>query len=188
RRTEAAFWAEFEAKRPAILGALLDAVSGALRRQDEVSAIAGQTRMADFALLVTAAEPALGWRDGDFMEAYSLNRQGAVETSIEADPIANAVCDLVADADWEGIPTQLLAALEERVSEPVRKSRIWPSANKLRGRLRRLQAPLRTLGIVLDLDQRAKGKGRARLIGIRKPERASAGPPVLSPPPLPRAF
>ena len=172
RRTESAFWAEFEAKRPAILGALLDAVSGALQRQDEVSAIAGKTRMADFALWVTAAEPALGWRDGDLMEAYSLNREGAVETAIEQDPIGQAVRDLAEDGDWEGTATALLAELEKRVSEPVCKSRIWPSANKLRSRLRRLQAPLRTFGIVLDLDQRASGKDRARLIGIRKPERA----------------
>lgn len=78
---------------------------------------------------------------------------------------------LAEKADWQGTATELLAELEKLVSEPVRKNRFWPSANKLRGRLRRVQAPLRSYDIVLDLDQRASGKDRARLIGIRKPGR-----------------
>jgi hypothetical protein len=61
--------------------------------------------------------------------------------------------------------------LEKLVSESISRSRIWPSANKVRGRLRRLQAPLRDFNIVLDLEQRASGKDRSRLIGIRKPGR-----------------
>ncbi len=174
RRSEDEFWMEFESERPFILGALLDAVAGALRRASDMPVAARKTRMADFALWIMAAEQSLGWHDGDFMEAYDHNREGAVETAIEQDPIGQAVRDLAEDGDWEGTATALLAELEKRVSEPVRKSRIWPSANKLRGRLRRVQAPLRTFGIVLDLDQRSSGKDRTRLIGIRKPERASA--------------
>ncbi len=174
RRSEDEFWEEFEVEKPFILGALLDAVAGALRRASDMPVAARKTRMADFALWMTAAEQSLGWNDGDFMEAYGHNREGAVETAIEQDPIGQAVHDLAEDGDWEGTATALLAELEKRVREPVRKSRIWPSANKLRGRLRRVQAPLRTFGIVLDLDQRASGKDRTRLIGIRKPKRAPA--------------
>ena len=170
-RTEAEFWREFEDERPFILGALLDAVSMALRRAGEVSFDGQTTRMMDFARWVVAAEPALGWRAGDFMEAYGHARQRAVDTAIEQDPIGDAVRALAEKADWQGTATELLAELEKLVSEPVRKNRFWPSANKLRGRLRRVQAPLRSYDIVLDLDQRSSGKDRKRLIGIRKPGR-----------------
>ena len=49
--------------RPVILGALLDAVSGALRNLDKVK-LDRSPRMADLAKWITAAEPALGWEAG----------------------------------------------------------------------------------------------------------------------------
>lgn len=173
RRTEAEFWAEFEAERPFILDVLLDAVSGSMRPVDDSCFGGRTTRMMDFARPVVAAETALGWHAGDFMEAYDRARQGAVDSAIEQDPIGEAVRALADEKDWESPPTELLVELEKRVSESVRKSRIWPHATKLRGRLRRLQAPLRSHGILLDLEQRASDKSRKRLIIIRKPERSA---------------
>ena len=60
RRTEAEFWADFEAARAGILGALYDAVSCALRRQGEVE-LPRKLRMADFAVWIEAAAPARTW-------------------------------------------------------------------------------------------------------------------------------
>ena len=60
RRTEAEFWADFEAARAGILGALYDAVSCALRRQGEVE-LPRKLRMADFAVWIEAAAPARSW-------------------------------------------------------------------------------------------------------------------------------
>jgi len=183
RRFEDEFWAAFDAESPFMLGALLDAVAGALARKHDVAGTARKTRMADFALWASAAERALGWADGAFMEAYAKNRAGAVETAIEQDPIGQAARDLAEEGDWEGSPTALLAALEKHVSEAVRKSRLWPSANRLRSRLRRAQSPLRAFGVVLDLDRRSSDKERTRLIGIRKPERAGSCLDALEPGP-----
>lgn len=59
----------------------------------------------------------------------------------------------------------------------VRKSRVWPSAIKLRGRLRRLQAPLRTKGIALDLNFRGPAPKRERLIVIRNVTPSDDPPP-----------
>src|SRR5690606_36433416 len=87
RREEADIWSAFEEARPRILGALLDAVSMALRRWDEVR-LTERPRMADFARLVAAAEPALGWPEGSFLDAYTENRQEAVSVFLEANPIA----------------------------------------------------------------------------------------------------
>jgi hypothetical protein len=132
--------------------------------------------MADFAAWINAAEPALGWHAGDFLEAFLENRRGAVDTTIEADPIGPALCELVAKSDWQGPATELLSALAGLVGPDVPKSRIWPAANKLRGRLRRLQPALRTKGIVLDLDQRASDAQRTRIIIVRRPEHAAPAP------------
>jgi hypothetical protein len=60
RRTEAELSREFERARPRILGALLDAASGAQRELPNTR-LAEHPRMADFAVWVTAAETALGW-------------------------------------------------------------------------------------------------------------------------------
>jgi putative DNA primase/helicase len=169
RRTEKEFWADVEARRPLILGALLDAVAGALHHRGEIPPML--TRMADFTAWVCGAEPALGWERGDFLKAYTRNRQGAVDTTIEADPIGPALQTLVAVKDWEGTPTKLLEELAFHVAEPVRKSRAWPSAIKLRGRLRRLGPALRTKGIVLDLNFRSTDAKRERLIVVRRADR-----------------
>ena len=173
RETEAEFWHAFAAARPAILGVLLDAVAGALARLAGVSFNGHAPRMADFARWMVAAEPALGWQDGEFLDLYGRARQGAIETTLEQDVIADAVRALAAEGDWQGTPTELLEALEKFVKEAVRKSRRWPAVTKLRSRLRRLQSPLRAFGIELELDRRAGDKANNRFIGIhrqRQPE------------------
>jgi hypothetical protein len=78
RRTESALWQDFETAWPEILGALLDAVSSALRNLGSVT-VNRPERMADFVHWLTAAEPGLGWPPGTFAAAYRGNRQGAVE-------------------------------------------------------------------------------------------------------------
>ena len=58
RKPEAELWREFEEARPAILGALFDAISGALGSVGDVW-LEGMPRMADFAVWATAAENAM---------------------------------------------------------------------------------------------------------------------------------
>src|SRR5262249_27076965 len=69
RIPEQEFWEQFYEARPKILGALLDAVSGALRRLPTVY-VDQSPRMADFARWATAGEAALGMRPGEFLKAY----------------------------------------------------------------------------------------------------------------------
>jgi len=166
RRPEEDLRREIKERRPLILGALLSAVAGALRHRGETPAVL--TRMADFCVWVSAAETALGWEKGDFISAYTGNRKGQIEAALEADPLSDAVAQLVEANDWIGSPTELLARLGEKVTDTVRKSRSWPPANKLRSRLRRLATALREKGIFLDLDERANDIARTRIIGIRR--------------------
>jgi hypothetical protein len=58
RRDEGGLWRQYEEVRPRVLGALLDAVSAALRDLPDTR-LTSKPRMADFALWVTAAGPEL---------------------------------------------------------------------------------------------------------------------------------
>jgi hypothetical protein len=164
RRLEADFWLDFEAERPRILGAILEAVSCAIAREPMVK-MDSWPRMADFARWVTAAEPALGWPDASFLAAYYANRGAAHEMAVDSDPVAIAVRDLMVGIDepWEGRPTDLLEKLASVAGESVSKRKDWPSAaNSLSNRLERLAPNLRALGITVE---RAR-KGTARTIRL----------------------
>src|SRR6266576_320070 len=109
RRLESELWREFEVAHPRMLGALLDAAVHGLR-------IVGRAhldrlpRMADFALWATACETAL-WPAGTFARAYAANRRAAIESIIEADPIATCVRDILAvRGSWAGSAGDLLRA------------------------------------------------------------------------------
>ncbi len=170
RRPESELWAAFEAARPEILGALLDAVSSALRHLPTTQ-LDSYERMADFALWVTAAEPGLGWDPGTFAAAYRANREGAVELTVENDPVACALRAMVEKRrePFEGSASELLPELEGETTEKIRNSRVWPSnAAALATRLRRLAPVLRQVGIDVLMDQRAPTRDRKRLIQIER--------------------
>lgn len=167
RREEAAFWQEFEHVKPWLFGALINSVAAALRNIDKVK-LDRLPRMADFAKWVTAAEPSLPWQTGEFMAAYTGNREEAIDLALEADVVATAVRALVEKhGPWEGTATELLAALEGHISEQVKKSKAWPkTARTLGNRLRRSATFLRQTGVQLE-SGREPGTGR-RLIRISR--------------------
>jgi len=94
RRSEDELWAAFDASHPLILGALLDAVATGLKMLPNTRPLK-LPRMADFAQWATACEPAL-WPSGAFRKAYYGNLEEAVESVLEADPIAVAVRAMLA--------------------------------------------------------------------------------------------
>ena len=164
RRSEEEVWASFNETHRSVLGALLDAAVEGLRR---FSAIRPPSlpRMADFAHWVIACEPAL-WKEGAFLSAYNANILGAVESVLEASPVAVAVREMMATvAKWEGTSSELLTKLKGLVDERVAKSDAWPSNGRaLSGRLRRAASFLRRIGI--DVVFKREGHARARRIII----------------------
>jgi hypothetical protein len=64
RREEREFRAAFEAARPKILGALLDAVAAGLRHLPDIH-LDRPPRMADFATWAEACAPGFGWEHGE---------------------------------------------------------------------------------------------------------------------------
>ena len=168
RRPEKEFWDEFEEGRPAMLGLLLDALSAALNRYEEVS-LSRLPRMADFTRMATAAEVRLGYDHGAFESAYARNRQQALQQSAEFNPIVQAVLALVGGDTWSGTATQLLDDLNDRVGEEQRRRKDWPrSARGMSNALDRAAPALRRLGIEILRSRDAK----QRVITLTKGRRA----------------
>ena len=99
RRTEAEYWQAFDAAQPQLLGALLSAVSSAIRDQKAVTA-PELPRMADFALWAMAAESAFDLPGGlTFLDAYTGNRESANTLALESVPIVRPLAELLSSRD-----------------------------------------------------------------------------------------
>src|SRR5581483_10769158 len=144
RRDERELLRGFADVRPRVLGALLDAVSAALRDRDRIT-LNRAPRMADFAHWAAAAESALGWAAGTFAAAYAASRGEAHELALDGSPVAVAVRGLLAEVEtWQGTAAELLGALGGRVAESVRRGRDWPGTGRgLSSALRRVAPNLR---------------------------------------------
>jgi hypothetical protein len=156
RKTRTELWEKFEAARPRILGALLDVIVGALRRVGSVR-LPELPRMADFAILGTAAEEALGYDAGDFMRAYARNRTESSLLALEFAPAASYIPKLIERTGaWEGTNGELLKALNMLAPED-RRDPEWPkSARMMSEILNRAEPNLATAGIkITRLPRRA---------------------------------
>lgn len=166
RQPEKQLWRTFEDERPHILGAVLDAVATGLAREDAVK-LAEHPRMADFAAWIVAAEPALPWKPGAFLDAYSNNRVDANDLTLEASPVAQAVRDFMQERGepWTGSATELLTELEGVTTEKIRKLKTWPTSGQtLSGVLRRLAPNLRAAKVDVTFGR----SGRKRVIHIEQ--------------------
>jgi hypothetical protein len=161
RMKESALWREFEAERPVILGALLDAVSAALRNEPHII-LKRLPRMADFAVWAAAAEPAMGIAEGAFMAAYERNRAAANDLALEASPVAVEVLKCMAGRDtWTVTYTDLLTHLERAFGDSPKRPEGWPkSARGLSGELTRVAVNLRKAGVDVAPAGREGGGGR----------------------------
>jgi hypothetical protein len=176
RQRESELWPAFERERPGILGALLDAVAVALRRESCIS-LGRLPRMADFAHWVTAAEPGLGWADGSFMQTYDQVRSDVHGIALEASLIAAPLFTFMQKEGtqdgtartWKGTARDLLEKLNTLVQEEERKKKEWPKqANALSGQLNRIAPHLRALGLCMVKTH--EGKARKKVIHLRLEE------------------
>lgn len=114
RKEEGVILEEFRRASPGILGALLDGVELALKSMDEVRVkFAGKfPRMADVAVWVTAAEPALGFEQGAFLARQAEMASGSSAESVEGNPVAKTIISL-AEKGWHGFMKDLLEKIKE---------------------------------------------------------------------------
>ena len=122
-------------------------------------------RMADFALWATACETAL-WPAGTFARAYAANRRAAIESIIEADPIATCVRTIMADRTmWTGSASDLMRLCAESARDDISAGGAWAkNPRALAGRLRRAQTFLRSLGIEITFSR--EGRTGTRMIKV----------------------
>jgi hypothetical protein len=163
RVSERKLWREFKRARPLILSALFDAVAYGLKTLPDVT-LTRSPRMADFAEWIVACEGSL-WPSGTFIMAYQGSLDDAVETVLEADPVAVQVRRFMADRkSWKGSAAELLAELNGIVPEDTRRSRGsngWPTVpHVLSGRLRRAATFLRKVRIEVHFDREGHGGPR----------------------------
>lgn len=164
RRPESELWAEFEAVRPRIMGALLDAVATGLRNFPTLKPVKKLPRMADFAQWARACEPAL-WPEGTFLEAYGCSRSGLVDATLEGDPVAEGVRQLASEpGGWSGTATALLKKLAPPLGD-LHTARLPKSPKALGDKLRRLATFLRAVGVHVETGER-EGKARTRMIRL----------------------
>jgi hypothetical protein len=123
RIPEPEFWAVFERAAPAILGALLGALSEGLRRYDDLDT-GDLPRMATFAKFVTACETAF-WPEGTFAAAFAESAATAGADVLSNDPVAETFEEFMADKkEWKGTATELLSELEAIVRKPEREAEL----------------------------------------------------------------
>jgi hypothetical protein len=178
RRSEDTFWSEFDVAKSGLLGALLSAVSTAMRNLPGVK-LERLPRMADFARWAIAAAPGADYEATAFITAYAHHRSAAQGMEFEAVPVLSLIPPLVAAGDrWEGTTTELLTALGSRADELTRRQRQWPNtARELTNILRRSASSLRGAGIRVTF-QPTKHK---RLIRLEKAGSSSSPSSPASP-------
>lgn len=178
RVEEAAFWADFEAVKPSIFGALLDGVSVALRDAGSVR-LERKPRMADFAVRATAMEACFGWEPGSFVEAYEANLQEASEVLLGNEPLVDAIEALLkdhgingAENEWSGTATELLRDLTVYADEAIKRTKAWPGGPQvLSKKMRRLAPSLRSMGI--EYSEGEEGHRKKKVKTLRQPTRES---------------
>jgi len=169
RRAEREFWAAFEAKRPAILGALLDAVVAGLRRLPEIR-IECPPRMADFAEWGEACSAGFGWEPGEFLAAYTENMRDVVAGAADASPLVPIIEVLLGLGGFgiegfDGTAAELLAKLRAQASETTQRAKWFPQNPAQMGtRLRRDTPLLESRGILVEHYKQGRRKDRKIVI------------------------
>lgn len=160
RKLEADLMNEFDKVAPEVLGGIFTAIAVALKNRHAIKPTR-LPRMADFAVWIMAAEEALPWPAGGFMEAYDQNRAAIVETAVEGDMVAAAVKKFAEDlptGEWTGTASELLSLLEQEVGERTSKNKFWPqNATSFSMQLNRASGFLEQIGIKIT-NGRSHGK------------------------------
>lgn len=167
RLTEGKLDEYFDAEYPAIFGALLDLLAGALREEEKLERLA-LPRMADYCQLGVAMERALGLPEGDFLAAFKANQEGSHWTSISASVIGPPILELMEErGSWTGTAEALRVELSRRTrsEDKQRRSRFPTTPSALSHELRSLAPSLRAIGMSVEYG-RAADRKRTRSVTL----------------------
>ena len=145
-KTEEEMARRFSAQSGRILGALLDAISQALR-VPFVGRVPRGHRLVDFVKFVSAVEPALGLA-APFEPSYAANRSLAKHRLASSSVLATSVLEFMASRDvWQGSASELCEALRAKVG--LLEERFIPSPRNIKSKLTALAPVLRSQGLTV---------------------------------------
>jgi hypothetical protein len=167
RKYDKLLWAEFNERRPRILGALFDAIVAGLKNEESV-VLEDQhkSRLIDFDRWAVATEEALDIEPGTYVKARKLSRESASETALEAQPVWRPLYDLADEHDeddpWVGTMKELLGELNALETDDVlKRSKDWPKTpRKLSEILNRIKPDLMERGVLLLKASGSRREGR----------------------------
>jgi hypothetical protein len=148
RMTEKKFNARFDNAHPAILGALLTAVSLALKMKGFEPK--NLPRMADAAAFIMQAENGGGlpWPEGTFEGVFMRKERSKDDEALENDPVAAKIIELSQNG-WKGTMKELLTEVNRDLSPEERKF-IPQTPRGLSPKLVELAPSLRKRGVICE--------------------------------------
>lgn len=157
RMDEATFWAQFNADKPLLFGALLDAMVGTLNNLPQVK-LDRMPRMADFARIACAYAEYAGVGSERMLDIIMAQAARQTQEVLDADPVATAIRDFIQKREtWTGTAGELLDLLNDTAPSP--KPDGWPKqANNLTRKLNVLHATLNEVGISVKRDRSGKNR------------------------------
>jgi hypothetical protein len=182
RETERRMQALFEERHPKLLGAVLDALSGALAYHEEVR---GLPRLADWAEYAIALYKHLDWGGYDgFMQDWAVVEEGQHATTLESSALAQCVISLMQEhTEVIKTPAEMLkllkdAAFSEGIDPDMKGNDFPASASWLWKRLVPVIPTLEAFRISVTDGQHGSGTNKKRFIriaGFGTPDGDSSG-------------
>jgi hypothetical protein len=132
RLPEDDFWMQFYLKHPELLGALFDALAGALRERHTVK-LEERPRLADWGLYAAALYESQGWGVKQFVEDWQQVEKTQQQGTLDGSIVAQAVILYMKDKDHvELSAAKLHAALESRAEDDLdlKDDKTWPKTGR----------------------------------------------------------
>jgi len=163
-------WKDFDEIKPQLLGYIFDILGKVLSmRQTSYIEVKGLPRLADWAETCELISRCMGYKDNQFIEAFSRNVKLQNEAAIEDSAIAQTIISFMEGKEtWQGTSTELLRLLEEiapTLSINTKSHKIWPSKpNVLTRRLKYIISNLKEFGINIRPGDNSTTKNRTLCI------------------------
>ncbi len=163
RKNEREVYADFEADRPYLLGAIFDILSKAMCIFPDVK-LSKLPRMADFCRWGYAIAEALGGQGDEFLKEYDSNQAIQNVEAINADNCAFLIVEFMRNKPkWSNRVSVLLKLLQETAKEnglnPNNKNTLPQAPNALSRRIKSVKSNLESVGITFEFDVGSKASG-----------------------------
>lgn len=177
KKDEMEFWKTFDRQHSSLLGGLLDAVAVGLQNINNVQ-LHSSPRMVDFTKRVTAAEPALGLSQGEFVKIYQDRISDTIRDMAASDPACVMLMEYIdQNGTYEGTFINLHDTLKHNIGYPHKH------VNGFSGKVKRMIPSLLELGYSVETGLPGpKSRGRdIRIEKILPPSRISRSKTDFSP-------